>query len=506
MYNKVIDKRDGGEIVKKDIIIIGGGIAGLTAGIYAQENGYQTKIIEQHYIPGGNCTGWSRNGYYFEGGLHWLAGAKIGTAMHPIWEFLNVLREDVEQFSPSGLLIKMLDKQALSLSNNLKELEQTLLALAPEDSKQTKELCSDIEKFMVMSMQVKDLPRLKRVGKTPRNPSILQMFPAIMRFPKLSKVTAEEYAEQWNSKVIQTFLKSVCPKGFAASTVLITLSTKLKGDGVYLAGGSVALAQRMVDKYEQLGGEIVYKEKVEEVLVDKGKAIGVQTKKATYIADHVIVTADAKLAQHFFATPIHARWLQEVAVTQPVVNTFISVGISADLSKYDETVIVELEQGYNCCGEIVTDLAFNNYAQFASYAPPGCSSITINNLQPHAYDWWKAHKDAGTYRAAKMELEQEVRAVIVECFPELVNKIEVVDIATPLTYARYCGTEKGAWMSVMHPGSNPSELDGRLDNITNVYFAGQRLQMPGGLPVAVLTGRKAVQYICREDNKVFLGV
>jgi len=42
------------------IIIIGGGIAGLSCGCYLQMNGIQTEILEAGALPGGLCTAWHR--------------------------------------------------------------------------------------------------------------------------------------------------------------------------------------------------------------------------------------------------------------------------------------------------------------------------------------------------------------------------------------------------------------------------------------------------------------
>lgn len=39
------------------IVIIGGGIAGLSAGIFARANGFDTTTIEKHTVLGGECTG-----------------------------------------------------------------------------------------------------------------------------------------------------------------------------------------------------------------------------------------------------------------------------------------------------------------------------------------------------------------------------------------------------------------------------------------------------------------
>lgn len=45
--------------------------------------------------------------------------------------------------------------------------------------------------------------------------------------------------------------------------------------------------------------------------------------------------------------------------------------------------------------------------------------------------------------------------------------------------------------------------DKQVHYIANLYFAGQRLQPPGGLPVAATTARTAIQYLCRDTNAVF---
>jgi len=47
----------------KKVVIIGAGIAGLSAGCYARMNGYDVEIHEAHHLPGGLCTAWKRQGY-----------------------------------------------------------------------------------------------------------------------------------------------------------------------------------------------------------------------------------------------------------------------------------------------------------------------------------------------------------------------------------------------------------------------------------------------------------
>ena len=79
----------------KNLLIIGGGVAGLSAGIYAQKNGFQSTILEMHDRPGGQLTAWQRDGYWFDYCLHWLVGTDHGV-YHDLWRETDVLTDEVE--------------------------------------------------------------------------------------------------------------------------------------------------------------------------------------------------------------------------------------------------------------------------------------------------------------------------------------------------------------------------------------------------------------------------
>ena len=80
-----------GKAMEKSIIIIGAGIAGLSAGCYGQMNGYRTRIFEMDTKPGGLCTTWERKGYKIDGCIHWLVGSRPGTSFYRIWEELGIM-------------------------------------------------------------------------------------------------------------------------------------------------------------------------------------------------------------------------------------------------------------------------------------------------------------------------------------------------------------------------------------------------------------------------------
>jgi len=89
-------------VAEKSIIIIGAGIAGLTAGCYGQMNGYKTRIFEMHKKPGGLCTAWERKGFTIDGCLHWLVGTSPGSSYYRLWREVGALQDkkiiDMDQF------------------------------------------------------------------------------------------------------------------------------------------------------------------------------------------------------------------------------------------------------------------------------------------------------------------------------------------------------------------------------------------------------------------------
>ena len=87
------------------IAIVGAGIAGLAAGVYARQSGFDVTVYEAHAIPGGASTSWSRKGYLFEGGMHWLTGSSPKTALNAVWTEIGALNPDVPVYVRDPFLV-----------------------------------------------------------------------------------------------------------------------------------------------------------------------------------------------------------------------------------------------------------------------------------------------------------------------------------------------------------------------------------------------------------------
>ncbi|MPN49992.1 hypothetical protein SDC9_197617 [bioreactor metagenome] len=149
-------------------------------------------------------------------------------------------------------------------------------------------------------------------------------------------------------------------------------------------------------------------------------------------------------------------------------------------------------------------VGFNSYAGVQGYAPDGCTALTAA-LIGDSYGFWKECRDNGTYEEEKQRVAEAIIRELNRKYPKTKGRIAVWDVATPLTYERYLGSFKGSWMSLMTKGEGNVSYPCKPERIQNLYFAGQRLLSPGGLPVALTTGRTAAQYLCLDHDVVFQG-
>ena len=76
-----------------DVVIIGAGIGGLTCGAYLAKQGRKVKLLEQHYVPGGCCSSFSRKGFKFDAGVLHITGGKDSGAFQRVLSALELEHE-----------------------------------------------------------------------------------------------------------------------------------------------------------------------------------------------------------------------------------------------------------------------------------------------------------------------------------------------------------------------------------------------------------------------------
>lgn len=493
--------------MSKKIFVIGAGISGLSAGIYAARSGFDVTIYEQHMTFGGLSTSWSRKGYYFEGGMHWLTGSSPKMPLYQIWKETGALKENnpIENRDPYYVYING-DKK-LYMYRDLDKLCKQLREFAPEDKKMIAKFYRDVKALINVHLVVNDIMGLK--AKNPRHPGLaelLKMAPAGMKYSKLVNMSYEEYVNQFKNEDVRHLLMGSIGYRYNAMSFIYTIASFASGDCGYPEGGSVTMGQNMLDTYKSLGGKIEFRKKIENIELNlEGKVTGVKIGGEILPCDAVIVTQDMRNAiDTLFDTMINdpvANKLRKNVVSEQ--NVFICAGIKADLSHLPKAMVFPLKEPFEIAGVKFNEFRIYNYASFKGRAPEGGTAITSLFLGP-SYYYWKQAKEDGTYKQKKEELAKRFVEVLAEYIPETKDKVEVTDVATPCTYERYCSSFEGSWMSVWEKGTKQYNYPQKLPSVQGVYFAGQRTMMPGGLPIAVYSGRIAVQLLCRDTKTLFV--
>jgi phytoene dehydrogenase-like protein len=189
--------------------------------------------------------------------------------------------------------------------------------------------------------------------------------------------------------------------------------------------------------------------------------------------------------------------------TKPTTAVYVSLGINADLSHYPERPLLKLDTPIYYADQMLNSILISNHSKDRTYSPAGKAAMTMQ-LPGDTYDFWKTAKETGSYEQDKEKLRKNVISAISTQIPEITGNVEVCDVATPLTYERYCDNWKGSWMTEIKADLNTNSYPPTIDGIDGLYLAGHRMMPPGGLPTTIMTARTAVQRLCRDFDYTFV--
>jgi phytoene dehydrogenase-like protein len=122
------------------------------------------------------------------------------------------------------------------------------------------------------------------------------------------------------------------------------------------------------------------------------------------------------------------------------------------------------------------------------------------------YDYWSnLKKEPERYTAEKDRIADDVIAGLEQHFPGITAQVEMRDVATPVTWARYTGNWRGSYEGWMFStDSLTSSMKKTLPGLDNFYMAGQWVNPGGGMPTAAVSGNHTIQLICKQDGKKFV--
>lgn len=491
--------------MSKKITIIGGGVAGLSAGIYAAMNGFEVEIIEMSSVAGGQCTAWERKKYHFDYCLHWLVGTSKG-AFHDIWKETNVINDETEIIDHE-IHSQIFDenRNEFIIYTNIDRWEKYLIEIAPEDAKTIKRMCSDMRKSA--SLEPSSLPPELR-SPLDYIRILPAMLPIINVVRKFGRLTCKEYFDKLgfkNEKIKKVFNIMYGERNFSALAFIFMLGWFNQKNAGYIKGGSYPLSQRMVEKFQKHGGKISYKKKVEKIIIENNEAKGVVLTDGTQIlSDYVISAADGyttiyKMLEGKYVSKKVDYAYKNWELFTPLVQ--VSFGIKKVVKTESPIIICNSKQLKIGRTKLENGYSIMNYSYDSTMAPEGKTTIVMRYESP-----WKLWEnlEGDDYKNEKIQIEKDAISFLEIEFPGISEFIEVIDVATPKTDVRYTGVKEGAYEGFLPSKENMMKsLDMTLPKLKHFYMAGQWLFPGGGLPPSAQTGKWVVQLICKKEKIPF---
>ena len=483
-------------MAEKSIIIIGAGIGGLSTGCYAQMNGFNSEIYEMHNIPGGLCTAWKRKGFTFDGCIHWLTGSTPGNPFYRLWEEIGMIQG--KQFVTYEYFSQAIDENGnrFITYTNPDKLREHMLSISKEDEKLINEITKAIKTLMKNPM-----PAEFHFG------DMLKMLPMLNLVKKYS-IPTSEFVKRFKNPILRNLYNSAMNwHNMPAFIAFFPLSLMANGDGGYPIGGSIPLAKSVEERYTSLGGKVFYNSKVSKILVENNKAVGIKLSDGSERRGDIIISgADGHttifdwLEGKYLDDKIKGYY-ENLEPFPPLV--YVSLGVNADYSNEPHSLSFPLKTPIIIGGKEVKRLGVQNYCFDKTMAPPGKSVLII--MLEADYDYWAKLKDnKDQYLEEKKKIEESIISALSELYPDIASKIEVIDVATPLTFERYTGNWKGSYEGWLFTKKTVRiRMSQKLPGLSNFYMVGQWVSPGGGLPSGVITARNAIKLICKEEKRKF---
>lgn len=493
----------------KKVIIIGGGIAGLSAGIFALQGGFKAEIYEKNAMVGGECTGWNRQGYHIDNCIHWLTGCRPKDDSYKIWRNIGAIDDTTDFYREPYFYMMELDGKKLHLWCDIEKARKEFLEIAPEDE-------TELNKFF-------DSVKLAECVRVPSEKSLADMnlieyMKFGMNMADMSKVmkeygndTVADLANRFRNKYVKECLEHYFSASYLAITLITSYGFYTSGTAAIPMGGSVSMVKRIVKRFEDLGGKIHTKMPAAKINISNGRAESVSFEDGSIVTcDYVICAADptvtfGKLLPYEYMDKKLNKMYSE-ADGYKVTSTFnVSFGIVGedDFGDIHGSCLFPCES-FTAGSNNIDFLSLRVYDYDDTLFPKDKRVIQCNIFQDtDDYEYWNSiYDDKERYNTEKQRIADDVMERICNQYPKLRNRLILLGTYSPVTFTKWCGAYKGSYMSFFQmKGYKSLTAKNTVKGLHNVFIGSQWLTTSGGLPTAAASGKFAAEKMIKMSKK-----
>ena len=524
-------------MMQKDIIVVGGGIAGLTAVLSLAKAGKDVLLIEKNERCGGLMSTFERDGFRYEAGARALVNAGL---VKPLIKEFNL---DIEML-PNPITLGIEDRiLEINGEKSLNQYSDLLKELYPKSKSEVDLIIQAIHDI------IEDMKVLYGVNNplfTKKRKNILILIPSMVSWMlkflrtmyRISKMDTpfEEYLSELSDN--QSLKDMIGQHFFRKTPVFFALSYfALYNDYLYPKGGVGAFIQQLEDIVIQLGGEIKYNTEI--TGVDANSKIIKDSKGNEYHYNKMIWAGDLKNLyeitndsgmnsrnQTAFRSKKEAVLAHKGA--ESVFSVFLSVDLPPDFFRakgsghlfytpdrkgLGEIHIQELKSLLQNWDSVKKEDLYDWLERFCRYntfeisipalrdpdaAPAGQTGIIISAL--FNYELTVGIHSKGWYdEFIERFKEMIIDTISSSIYPGMKEKVLSGFSSTPFSIYERVRSSEGSIVGWSFDGKIPvvtsmfNMSSSVKTELPDVYAAGKWVYSPAGGPTAIMTGRIAAK-------------
>jgi all-trans-retinol 13,14-reductase len=476
--------------MKYDIIIIGAGLGGLTAGAKLAREGKKVLVIEQHSKPGGCATTFKRGSFTLEVGLHEMDGPSPRDMKTRVFNDLEVFN-NVEFVRVPEFYRFINGRYSVTIPHEPDIAIDTLSELFPAEKEGIKAYYNQLL-----------TPPKNTDGK---DGNVADFLDSIIKNDDLKLILLGN---------IGYFHDDPC----SLSLTYYTLAQRsyYTGGASYIRGGSQKLADHFAAFIKQHNGELLFNHLVTGIITKKGKVTAVTFRKkndrssgeTTAEADVIIANNAVSGVAEMLPEKKRKELNNEISSLRPGASLLtIYLGFSkspAEIgNKYYSTALFDnsvksIRDIYsNNNGDFAKrSFIFVDYSQINSALAPSGKSVGAICCIDYLKDWETLDKKE--YTLKKKQVTDILIGRLEKLIPGIKDIIEYAETGTASTVERYTLNPEGAVYGFAQTPSR--KIFDTFKSLENLYFASAWGKTGGGFSGAILGGYLTAFNILRKER------
>lgn len=489
-----------------DVIVIGAGIAGLTASAILNRAGLRVLALEEQERPGGYFQGFARKGFSFDSSIQWLNNCNENGFITDVLRFIG------DDYPRCRKMTRIRRYKGESfdylLTSDPDQLRDRLLHDFPGEGEGIRRFFADCKKnaarFDVLRHRmraVETMPFLQRLVFG------MRMLRWVLPVWKFLRISAEKGLKRYfRDGAVQALF--CCEEKFMS--VMMPICWAYAGDFQSPPPGGVeAFVRWLRARVETPSSRLLLRSRVERVLVEDGRATGVVLADGREVSGRCIIAAcdSGSLFERMLPAGTvpekRLRRLREADIYPSSVTVFLGLDCNASALGIGEELInltidaqprADHSSGDPRKGSLTVQAPS---VRDGTLAPAGKSTLTIHcSARFEHEDFWRTGENFArgpAYRELKLRfadilIDRVEKALAVD----LRRHIEVQEVATPITYWRYTRNRRGSIMGATPSDRNiKNKLAGLRTPLQNLFLGGHWAVYGGGMPMAVQAAANA---------------